>query len=72
MNDTDDAKALLPSFLMESPFDTGVTRRVKRAYSTLDAVGIRIGVFLRRYPLARIFVLIYMVNFIITTNVFRN
>ncbi|KAJ8680414.1 hypothetical protein QAD02_016201 [Eretmocerus hayati] len=60
LNDTDDAKALLPSFLMESPFDTGVTRRVKRAYSTLDAVSVRIGVFLRRYPLARIFVLIYM------------
>ncbi|XP_058801609.1 golgin-84 isoform X2 [Phymastichus coffea] len=60
VNDTDDAKALLPSFLMESPFDTGVARKVKRAYSSLDAVGIRIGVFLRRYPLARIFVIIYI------------
>ncbi|OXU21932.1 hypothetical protein TSAR_010551 [Trichomalopsis sarcophagae] len=60
LNDTDDAKALLPSFLMESPFDTGVARRVKRAYSSLDAVGVRIGVFLRRYPLARTFVILYM------------
>ncbi|XP_011506310.1 PREDICTED: golgin-84 [Ceratosolen solmsi marchali] len=60
INDTDDAKALLPSFLIESPFDTGVARRVKRAYSSLDAVGVRIGLFLRRYPLARILVLIYM------------
>lgn len=62
VNDTDDAKARVPSFLMESPFDTGVTRRVKRAYSSLDAVSIRTGVFLRRYPLARILVLCYMVS----------
>ncbi|KZC09979.1 PREDICTED: golgin-84 [Dufourea novaeangliae] len=60
INDTDDAKAQVPTFLMETPFDTGVTRRVKRAYSSLDAISIRTGVFLRRYPLARILVLIYM------------
>nr|XP_033330607.1 golgin-84 [Megalopta genalis]XP_033330608.1 golgin-84 [Megalopta genalis]XP_033330609.1 golgin-84 [Megalopta genalis] len=59
-NDTDDTKAQVPTFLMETPFDTGVTRRVKRAYSSLDAISIRTGVFLRRYPLARILVLIYM------------
>ncbi|XP_051174592.1 golgin-84 [Leptopilina boulardi] len=59
-NDTDDAKAQVPSFLMETPFDTSVTRRVKRAYSSLDAISIRTGVFLRRYPLARILILIYM------------
>ncbi|XP_008545397.1 golgin-84 [Microplitis demolitor] len=59
-NDTDDAKSQVPTFLIESPFDTGVTRRVKRAYSTLDTISIRIGVFLRRYPLARIFVIIYI------------
>lgn len=62
MNDTDDAKAQVPTFLMETPFDTSVTRRVKRAYSSLDAISIRTGVFLRRYPLARILVLIYMVS----------
>ncbi|GFG29421.1 hypothetical protein Cfor_02622 [Coptotermes formosanus] len=56
------AKARVPSFLMESPFDTGVTRRVKRAYSSLDAVSIRTGVFLRRYPLARILVLCYVLD----------
>ncbi|CAK9826389.1 Golgin subfamily A member 5 [Anthophora retusa] len=60
INDTDDAKAQVPTFFMETPFDTGVTRRVKRAYSSLDAISIRTGVFLRRYPLARILVLIYM------------
>lgn len=60
-NDTDDAKAQVPRFLIESPFDTGMTRRVKRAYSSLDAVSIRTGVFLRRYPFARIFVLCYVI-----------
>ncbi|KAL6264822.1 hypothetical protein P5V15_004917 [Pogonomyrmex californicus] len=60
INDTDDAKAQVPTFLMETPFDTSVTRRVKRAYSSLDAISIRTGVFLRRYPLARILILIYM------------
>ena len=64
MNDTDDAKAQVPAFFMETPFDTGVARRVKRAYSTLDAISVRIGVFLRRYPLARIFVIIYMASLI--------
>lgn len=62
INDTDDAKAQVPTFLMETPFDTSVTRRVKRAYSSLDAISVRTGVFLRRYPLARILVLFYMVS----------
>lgn len=61
LNDTDDAKAQVPSLFVESPFDTGVTRRVKRAYTTLDAVSIRTGVFLRRYPLARVLVFCYMI-----------
>lgn len=56
------AKARVPSFLEESPFDTNVARRVKRAYSNLDGVSIRTGVFLRRYPLARILMLCYMVS----------
>ncbi|KAK2581612.1 hypothetical protein KPH14_002116 [Odynerus spinipes] len=60
INDNDDVKTQVPTFLIETPFDTGVTRRVKRAYSSLDAISIRTGVFLRRYPLARILVLIYM------------
>ncbi|CAH1153574.1 unnamed protein product [Phaedon cochleariae] len=51
----------LPKFMRVSPFDAGVTRRVKRAYSTLDAVSIRTGIFLRRYPVARVFVFCYMV-----------
>lgn len=60
VNDTDDAKSRVPNFLQENPFDTRVARRVKRAYSSLDAVGIRLGVFMRRYPLIRILVIVYV------------
>lgn len=60
VNDTDDAKSQVPNFMQENPFDTRVARRVKRAYSSLDAVGIRLGVFMRRYPLIRILVIVYV------------
>ncbi|KAJ6636387.1 Golgin-84 [Pseudolycoriella hygida] len=60
INDTDDAKAQVPNFLQENPFDTDVARRVKRAYSNLDSMGIRLGVFFRRYPLVRILVIFYV------------
>lgn len=56
----DDVRNRVPSFLVESPFDRGMTRHVKRAYSTLDKFSIRLGVFLRRYPIARVFVIVYM------------
>lgn len=46
-----------------SPLDAGVTRRVKRAYSTLDAISVKTGVFLRRYPMARVFVFSYCVSY---------
>lgn len=60
MNETDDAKSQIPRFLMMNPFDSRMSRRVKRAYSNLDQLGIRMGVFLRRYPLARIFSVFYV------------
>lgn len=60
MNDTDDAKSQLPNFMQENPFDTHVARRVKRAYSSLDAAGVRMGVLLRRYPLIRTLVIVYV------------
>lgn len=59
-NETDDAKSLVPNFMVENPFDNKVARRVKRAYSSLDSVGVRLGVFLRRYPLIRILVIVYV------------
>lgn len=60
VNDTDDAKSQLPNFMRENPFDTRVARRMKRAYSTLDAAGVRLGVFLRRYPLVRTMAIVYV------------
>ncbi|XP_058453507.1 golgin-84 [Malaya genurostris] len=60
LNETDDAKSQVPNFMVENPFDNRVARRVKRAYSSLDSIGIRLGVFLRRYPLIRILVIVYV------------
>ncbi|XP_070382874.1 golgin subfamily A member 5-like [Dermacentor albipictus] len=53
-------RARLPGMFVESPFDGTVTRKVKRAYGVIDSLSVRAGLFLRRYPLARIFILIYM------------
>uniref|UniRef100_A0A224X9P9 Putative golgin subfamily protein a member 5 n=1 Tax=Panstrongylus lignarius TaxID=156445 RepID=A0A224X9P9_9HEMI len=61
VNDTDDAKAQVPLFMSEGPHDTLVTRRVKRAYSCVDSLGMRTGLFLRRYPLARLLLFVYVV-----------
>ncbi|KAF5300381.1 hypothetical protein FQR65_LT01002 [Abscondita terminalis] len=59
--DIDDGKSQIPQFLKLSPFDVGVTRKVKHAYSSLDAISVRTGIFLRRYPVARVFVFCYIV-----------
>ncbi|XP_040573267.1 golgin subfamily A member 5 [Lepeophtheirus salmonis] len=42
-----------------SPLDTGVTRKVKSAYSSLYSFSIWIGFLLRQYPLLRIGVMVY-------------
>lgn len=61
VNDTDDAKSSqVPNFMRENPFDTRVARRMKRAYSTLDSAGVRLGVFMRRYPLVRTMAIVYV------------
>ena len=54
-------KARFPLLLEESPWDSSLSRRVKKAYSSLDTFSVRVGVFLRRNPVARIFILSYMV-----------
>ncbi|XP_070578497.1 golgin subfamily A member 5-like [Ptychodera flava] len=51
----------MPTFLYESPGDTGVTRSMKVAANTLDRFSVRLGIFLRRYPIARLFVIFYMI-----------
>ncbi|XP_029973059.1 golgin subfamily A member 5 [Salarias fasciatus] len=38
----------------------GVYGKVRKAASTIDRFSIRLGVFLRRYPMARVFVIVYM------------
>lgn len=61
IQETTDERIYVPNFMRVTPHDAGVTRRVKHAYSTLDAISVRTGIFLRRYPLARVFVFSYMV-----------
>ncbi|KAK7140413.1 hypothetical protein R3I94_012886 [Phoxinus phoxinus] len=39
---------------------TGMYGKVRKAASTIDRFSIRLGIFLRRYPMARVFVIIYM------------
>ncbi|XP_066535304.1 golgin subfamily A member 5 [Hoplias malabaricus] len=39
---------------------TGVYGKVRKAASTIDRFSIRLGIFLRRYPAARVFVILYM------------
>lgn len=38
----------------------GVYGKVRKAASTIDRFSIRLGIFLRRYPMARVFVIVYM------------
>ncbi|XP_028677135.1 golgin subfamily A member 5 isoform X1 [Erpetoichthys calabaricus] len=38
----------------------GMYGKVRKAASTIDKFSIRLGIFLRRYPMARVFVIIYM------------
>ena len=51
----------LPQFMRESHTDTQVTRSMKRAVNTLDVFGMRLGLFLRRYPIARVLFLVYII-----------
>lgn len=60
INDTDDAKSSVSNLMAINPFDSRMSRRVKRAYSNLDQFGIRFNAYLRRYPLARIFAVFYV------------
>ncbi|XP_007422595.1 golgin subfamily A member 5 [Python bivittatus] len=39
----------------------GMYGKVRKAASSIDQFSIRLGIFLRRYPIARVFVIIYMV-----------
>eukprot|EP00096_Caligus_rogercresseyi_P007818 TRINITY_DN25910_c0_g1_i1.p1 TRINITY_DN25910_c0_g1~~TRINITY_DN25910_c0_g1_i1.p1 ORF type:complete len:416 (+),score=51.87 TRINITY_DN25910_c0_g1_i1:114-1361(+) len=49
----------LHNVFVESPFESHVTRNVKKAYSSIDSFSVWIGILLRRYPLFRIGVMAY-------------
>ncbi|KAG5680899.1 hypothetical protein PVAND_010378 [Polypedilum vanderplanki] len=57
INETDDVKS---NFLTINPFDSHMSKKVKRAYSNFDQLGIRISRYLNRYPLARLFSVFYV------------
>ncbi|XP_060558224.1 golgin subfamily A member 5-like isoform X6 [Ruditapes philippinarum] len=60
VHDDDEVRQRLPQFMREVPTDTEVTRKMKRAVNSIDKFSIRLGVFFRRYPIARVFVIVYM------------
>ncbi|KAK2188634.1 hypothetical protein NP493_126g02011 [Ridgeia piscesae] len=62
VNDDDEVRQRMPGFMRVTPQDSNVARKVKKAAYNIDRFSIRLGVFLRRYPIARIFVIIYMVS----------
>lgn len=47
--------------LRETPHDVDLTKKVKRAANQLDQLGIRLILFLRRYPAVRLAVLFYAI-----------
>ncbi|CAF4263951.1 unnamed protein product, partial [Adineta steineri] len=47
--------------LRETPYDVDLTKKVKRAANELDRLGIRLTMFLRRYPIVRLGVLFYVI-----------
>ncbi|CAF3344249.1 unnamed protein product [Rotaria socialis] len=47
--------------LRETPYDPDIAKKVKRAANELDKLGIRLGVFLKRYPAVRLGVIFYAI-----------
>ncbi|CAF4116530.1 unnamed protein product, partial [Rotaria magnacalcarata] len=47
--------------LRETPYDPDIAKKVKRAANELDKLGIRLGVFLKRYPAVRLGVIFYTI-----------
>lgn len=61
VHDEEEVRQRYPGFMRETPTDHEVTKKMKRAANVIDKFSIRLGVFLRRYPIARVFILMYMV-----------
>jgi len=47
--------------LRETPYDPDIAKKVKRAANELDKLGIRLGIFLKRYPAVRLGVIFYAI-----------
>ncbi|GAB1609746.1 golgin subfamily A member 5-like [Argonauta hians] len=60
VNENEEVRQRVPLFLREAATDHEMTRRMKRAANNIDKFSVRLGVFLRRYPIARVFVIVYM------------
>ena len=60
-NDHDDNLRYRLPMLRETPYDPDITKKVKRAANELDKLGIRLGIFLKRYPAVRLGVIFYAI-----------
>ncbi|CAF0827838.1 unnamed protein product [Rotaria sp. Silwood1] len=60
-NEHDDTLRSRIPLLRETPYDPDIAKKVKRAANELDRLGIRLGVFLKRYPAVRLGVIFYAI-----------
>lgn len=60
-NDHDENLRYRLPMLRETPYDPDITKKVKRAANELDKLGIRLGIFLKRYPAVRLGVIFYAI-----------
>ena len=60
-NDHDENLRYRLPILRETPYDPDIAKKVKRAANELDKLGIRLGIFLKRYPAVRLGVIFYAI-----------
>jgi len=60
-NDHEDNLRYRIPLLRETPYDPDIAKKVKRAANELDKLGIRLGIFLKRYPAVRLLVIFYAI-----------
>lgn len=60
-NDHEESLRYRIPMLRETPYDPDIAKKVKRAANELDKLGIRLGIFLKRYPAVRLGVIFYAI-----------
>jgi hypothetical protein len=60
-NEQDESLRYRTPLLRETPYDPDITKKVKRAANELDKLGLRLGIFLKRYPAVRLGVIFYTI-----------